>query len=1478
MSDTHQPPAPLGWTTLQEVQTWLQSLAAGNTVSVGSSLFDSPAITAMYKIIPPGDDPLSITITSVDVANATLAGTATVLGEDGSTVTFIFTQPDSVLELQVNVAPPSGLSWTLLDSYSVGFTPVEAQFIPNAINDQYVVNLVLSANVTAGANDALTLPITLNVATYAGDWLLQGNFDKVGGLAEDALEALAGNNDVVKLMNGYFDIAELSITDFEVAFNPGAKTCSLIRIGISYDGKWTFFDDKFEVEKVNFDVEVLYPFTSDSSVQGIVSATMEIPAGGTAFDVGAQFDSADPTGAAVFAQLDAGSNLVVSDVFTFFGVSAPASFPDIEISLLSFYFWPEQNAFNFQLGISQPFEIVQGSNVDLDNFTFTLAGTNNGGTMSATGTLDTTFTIGPTVLNLNGSYASGQGLSVTGTATNIELGPIIDAIAAQFGVDSSSIPAPIQNFDVESLTVGVTTGTTNSFNFDFVGTTTISGVQATFNPSIQATWGGASFTAEFGGTVTLTPPSGQSMTFSMEFDKTTAGDWTLTATYQDQGNGLTFEDIAALFGLSLDDVPPNLDLDLTGVGFYYDFTKGDLAFGMQTKTYGSAVFVSSALGGQTTYQFFLLDANQTFSLSNLPLVGAELAQIENIQVQNLTFVVSTLTPVTTTNAGAINQIIGYLKGTYPLVPAAGITGTLLITGNLQFGTNAPTPLSVTMGGSSTTTALAAPGEGLAASSGSDSVTWYNLQKSFGPVSLQRIGAMYQSSTQTLWFELDATLALGPLQLSLAGLGIGSPLTTFAPQFSLSGLGISYTSAPLTISGSFVNLAPPGASYIEFEGGVTIGTGEFTLQAFGFYGNQGGFNSMFIFGDLAYDFGGPPAFFVTGVALGFGYNSDLTIPTINQVATFPFVEVLPGFPQSNTGLFGTNPTPQTVLSSILTPPSNGTAWVVPQAGTLWFAAGITFTSFELVNSQALVIVETGTGLVIALVGVATAQFPQPVDTSNSAEVYAFIQLDLLLRFAPSEGVFSLQAVLAPSSFLLAKACVLTGGFAFFVWFGDNPHSGDFVLTLGGYNSGFTPPPYYPSVPIVGFHWSIDSSITVSGGAYFALTPAVLMFGGRLSATYQSGKLKAWFDAHADVVIRWKPFWFSADIGINVGASYTFDILGASVTASVELGCDLSLWGPPTGGSVTVDWYILKFTIPFGAKYSPGPPISGWTDIENMLPHTSGGSTSSLWGAGALAGDRRRWTGEGAGPTQVLSISPVSGMLPNGTSGGTEDAALWTVRGSQFAFATSSPIPASSATVGATYSFNGSTFNVFPLGASWNGTSATHVITITPQGGSEDCSSAFQAVQVQRSVPASLWGSPPQNSSGGSQTPSGSGQVVPNQIVGVSVTVNPPDIGGSAGPIDVAVNLSGTNLELTGATLAVNNGAQPAGDVPVVSSTTVSTIADPNGGIAASSTQSARNAIFAALQSLGYAPATNNDAMTNFANDAGCAFAAEPLIVS
>jgi hypothetical protein len=286
---------------------------------------------------------------------------------------------------------------------------------------------------------------------------------------------------------------------------------------------------------------------------------------------------------------------------------------------------------------------------------------------------------------------------------------------------------------------------------------------------------------------------------------------------------------------------------------------------------------------------------------------------------------------------------------------------------------------------------------------------------------------------------------------------------------------------------------------------------------------------------------------------------------------------------------------------------------------------------------------------------------------------------------------------------------------------------------------------------------------------------------------------------------------------------------------------------------VDWYIISFTIPFGAsKYHSSAGLT-WADVQAMLPNTGT-----------------------ANAPNILSLTPAAGLSPSSTKqdSGTPPT-VWIVRGSRFGFSTSSSMPATTATVGGTYEFNGSTFNVAPLISAdpkWSGVSAAHEITITEKGTPDtDFSSSFIAVQTQKSVPSSLWGSP------SSTTPKGDGQLIPSQIIGVALQVRPPQLGSSAGPVNVLLRLEGVPLNITGATLPISGSAQPSGDIPANSQSTIATIIDPDKGIASSNAITARNAIFAALAAVEYAPATLNDPMTKLAGEIGSVLSAEPLLV-
>ena len=1445
---------------LQDVKTWLGTLKVGDLAGISSGMFSAPLVEQALKLLP-DSDPIVLKVTAIDVDGATISGTAAIVGEVGTAAVFAFTQPATDLLLTLSFTLPSTVEWTLIPSLGVTFGSLAATLTP--FPDLKVVGVEFDAAISTTTVPPLNLPISLVVPTFDGDWTLSSTDVPVGALTADALNALAGGVDVLGMLPAELaDLSKLKLATFQVAFNVAKGTCTLLRLSMEYDGDWSFFDGKFLVQSINFDVEVFNPFTAKMSYDGKLYAQMQIPPL-PPFDVGGQFPDA-----AVFAQLAPDAVLKLSDVFLFFGLTVPSGMPDVEVSTLGFTLHPSDGAFTFNLAITKPVPIWQ--QVALDSFLFNIGAQKDGtGKLAVSGGLYAGFTVASTTLSITAAYSQAGGLDLIGEATNIPLGEIIADIGTKFGIPATDIPEPIRNsLKIDSLRVELNTGQT-TFDFTCVGRAMVSGTEVDFFPTIHVNYGAATASATFSGVLILKVPQPDKTTkdlaFTVIFSESKADTW-LEAKFSVTGGVIEFGDIAAVFGATLPPIPSDLDLALKEVAFRYDFSSGALTFGVQSANYGKAVFVAQKISDTPQY-FFLLNANQTFSLSNLPLVGEQLAKLEDISLTKLGVIISTLDKVDGTTADAINKQITEALGTdYPLIPKAGFNGKILLAGELDFGKDT-LPLSVALGGSSTAKALPATagagvslarvGEVLTASS-SDGITWFNVQRSFGPVSINRIGVLYQSETQTLWFELDATLKFGPLTLSLVGLGIGSPLKSFSPKFGLQGLGVAYSAPPVEIAGALINLAPPGATYIEFAGAVTIGTGTFTVQAFGYYGNKLKFSSMFLFGDLIYPFGGPPAFFVTGVALGFGYNSNLNIPTINQIQVFPFIQVL-----GNSAFFGPNPTPMDVLEKMILPdPKTNLTWVEPQQNSLWFGAGIMFTSFELVNSVAMIFVEAGADLVIALLGVSRAQFPQAVPDLPNEPVYAYIELDLELRFAPTEGVFSLEAVLASSSFLLSKACVLTGGFAFYVWFGSNPHAGDFVVSLGGYHPGFTPPDYYPKVPRVGFHWSLDSTITIQGGTYFALTPAALMVGGALSATYQSGNLKAWFNAHADIIVRWKPFWFDAEIGITIGASYTMDLLFTSATFTLELGVDLELWGPPTGGRVSVHWYIISFSIPFGSGKESGQQITGWDDgVNPMLPNA----------------------GTEAAPT-VLSLTPTAGLTPTGTgpqqqgpkSAAGDEPAEWIVRGSQFGFAIDSPIPATTIAVGEQAPIQGKTFDVYPL--KWSNVSATQTITVASTAGPGDFSTAFDITVTVKDVSAALWGAPPQTSSGQPQVPDGTKLLVPAQNMGISALVKVPTLGPSAGSVDVAACLAYDNLSLQGAVNPLKAGTAPVGDMPVNSDKTVGIIASATVGIGAPDTKTARDSILVLLGTLGFAPSTKNDSMADFAAEANCLLAAQPLLVA
>lgn len=471
--------------------------------------------------------------------------------------------------------------------------------------------------------------------------------------------------------------------------------------------------------------------------------------------------------------------------------------------------------------------------------------------------------------------------------------------------------------------------------------------------------------------------------------------------------------------------------------------------------------------------------------------------------------------------------------------------------------------------------------------------WKDVDKTFGPLQLRRIGGEWDGKNSTIGILLDSSIELAGLKVGLAGLCVKVPpskLTTlkFADlQFGLDGLELSFQRGPVAISGAL--LRTRDGDQVGYAGMASIRAASFAIGAIGAYTSIQNQPSFFIFGAYSGILGGPPFFIVTGVVAGFGYNRAIALPDLDELRDFPLISLVLGPSLGSTSA-------KSMLDQL------GTSNRFPAiAGQYWFAAGVKFSSFKLIDAFALVTVQFGTRFEIALLGIATLQQPP------GPRPFLCVELALKVRFSPDDGLFSLTAVLTASSYLFDTRCKLTGGLALCIWFNPtNPkiskeHVGDFVLSIGGYHPKFKVPAHYPKVPRVGFDWQLPEwGVVIKGEAYFALTTSCIMVGGRLSVLFRAGSIRAWFEAYADVLIGWAPFHYDIAIGVRIGVAFVMDFGAVSTALSFELGAALQLWGPPFAGEVYVSLGFISFTVPIGDRSAPraATPLT-WPQFANTF---------------------------------------------------------------------------------------------------------------------------------------------------------------------------------------------------------------------------------------------------------------------------------------
>ncbi|PNY27034.1 Uncharacterized protein TCAP_03022 [Tolypocladium capitatum] len=449
------------------------------------------------------------------------------------------------------------------------------------------------------------------------------------------------------------------------------------------------------------------------------------------------------------------------------------------------------------------------------------------------------------------------------------------------------------------------------------------------------------------------------------------------------------------------------------------------------------------------------------------------------------------------------------------------------------------------------------------------------KKIAGPLSISNVGLKYKDKKLAIMF--DAAFQLGPLGFSLVGFSLGFGFTTLdrfpSVTPAIQGLAASFEQPPLSIAGVIRHGNDGSLDY--YAGGLVVGWTVYRFEAGGFYGivtptgSSNGFSSVFVFAKL----NGPLVTLefaeINSICGGFGYNSSVRLPTVDKVYEFPFI--------ASSGLSGTDNAMQ-VLEKLVDPDPGG--WFQPLDKMYWLAVGMGVGAFQMLTVDAVVVVQFGNAIKLGIFAVARADVPTPTSSFKLAHV----ELGISAVADFDYGTLKIDAQLSPRSYILDPNCHLTGGFGLYYWF-DAPHAdkstvGQFVFTLGGYHQAFSVPVGYPNPPRLGISWNVGGGITISGQAYFAITPKACMAGGRLRAALSAGPLSAWFDAFADFLINYKPFYFNMQAGLSVGVRFSIDIWFIHIRISVEIGAKLYLWGPPIAGRVHVDFWIVGFDINFG----------------------------------------------------------------------------------------------------------------------------------------------------------------------------------------------------------------------------------------------------------------------------------------------------------
>lgn len=1149
-----------------------------------------------------------------------------------------------------------------------------------------------------------------SVLSFDADYDLYNRFLEVTFRGFPSLKTLLESFcDPAEYFSAPFDtLLEIQLSSLEIGFDLSEKSVTEIKLSLTTENDIELVPSIVSIQPT-LELRILSPFDAEArSFEGTLAGDWAL--GSSKFETSLSYPSYD-----LHAALAEGETL---DIDALARLVFEADLPQIAIEKLELNGNFIKNSFAFGLEISSDWEIplTDTSSLALQQMRV--------GMIYADEEREYNFS---SLINLAGVeiHISAQHVTEgwqfegsTGAGQEIEIGKLLEDLAVKFGAEKPELPTALANLAVQDLGVSF-----NTKSKDFKFTCKASSGSITSELTIDINHQNGNYEMELGGNFEVELDTQTSLNFELKYKREDniqekKKTQVFVASYHHTGKlPLSITDLVTILapddtGLEVIIEPLNVVIDLNSVVFAY-YKESSTEPGAN----GESPELTKLLFGLT------LDIGASVDLSGLPLVGDELA---SIAVEDLQLVLA-LQPFEASHVEAVNGLLPEGVTKLPIKaktseaidsepteakPADDKTPPILTKGInlsalLNLGGDEPTPLVLSPSSSeeqakgdmvaestpATDTSIAPVSQPPA-----PSVKWIKIQKSFGPVHFEQIGFQFESPKQMIWFLLDASLTAAGLTISLDGLGFGSNITKFEPEFKLQGLGVNFKNDQVEIGGAFLKM-----SENEYGGAAILKTKKFSLSAIGTYAYQNGHPSMFIYAFLDYPLGGPPVFYVTGLAAGFGYNRTLLMPPIDQVDTFPLIEAVK---KGKADVEELNPGAELEKLG---------EYVPVQTGQYFLAAGVEFTSFKMIESFALLAVSFGQRLEIGILGISTIKIPCFGDKQLSEIKVAF-----KASYIPDEGILKVIAQLTSDSYILSKENHPTGGLAFYSWFAGE-HAGDFVLSVGGYHSKFNVPAHYPQVPRLALSWKVTPQLSIKGDGYFALTPSVLMAGGNLEANWHSGPLEAWFKAQVDFLIAWTPFHYDATMHVNMGIAYTISIktwFGSwQKRLTAELGTDLHIWGPEFSGTAHIKVAFITFDIKFGGGSSE-PPAIGWNDFRGSFL-----------------------------PDDILSVSVRNGLISSaneenpakddlGSSANEDTPAisiidLGIIDPKDFSLVVDSAIPVRN------LNGNPAKYEVFGIAPmKINDFNTELVITIKRDG--QDCTAEFEFTPIAKNVPAGLWG--------------------------------------------------------------------------------------------------------------------------------------------